>query len=132
MFSNRMSQTMRAVGLAIPLVVSVTAPAMGATASAESPSIDVAQDDGVTVTVTDGTTDTVVANASVNETTAPFGLQVAASVSGSSETEGPRGPAIPEWVTANDPGNETGPPDHAGNESESNGGANSAGEANAR
>ena len=64
-----MKRSALAVGLAVLMVVSVAAPAMGATASSvDSLEVGVTQDDGVTVTVTDGNS-TGVENASVNVTT---------------------------------------------------------------
>jgi len=64
-----MKQNGLAIGLAVLMVVSVAAPAVGATTSAvDSLEVGVTQDDGVTVTVTDGNS-TGVENASVNVTT---------------------------------------------------------------
>lgn len=173
-----MGQHRRAIGLAVLMVVSVAAPAMGAPASVESLSVDVAQSDDVTVTVTNGTANGTVTDASVevviesenlsyrgagtyttdangtvslpapeetvrvsitastdgvSETvttnltagtgngTMPFGLQVASFVSELNDTDGPRGLAIASWVTANHPGNGSGPPDHAGPGNETRG-----------
>lgn len=64
-----MARHTRAIAIAALVVVSVAAPAMGATASVDSLSVDVAQSDGVTVTVTNGTANGTVENASVNVTT---------------------------------------------------------------
>lgn len=144
-----------------------------AAGAAASPSVDVTQDDGVTVTVTNGTSDdgAAVGNATVdvatvsenvsyagagtyetgsngtvalpaperdvnvsitasfdgasatttaaltadaNGTAMPFGLRLVGFMAGLNDTEGPRGLAIASWVTANNPGNGSGPPDHAG------------------